>query len=161
MAYAQRAIERMIDFVPGLLPLHPYWDHGATALIEDEELFTLDFRNAYPTLLYRVPTLEVMVDAGGGNVVGTYRFHRELLQHLQWSSGKRRWACKGVFHQFQLNALFATYPDAVLRLAAPCSSRRSTSPQSRSRPCSTTRSPGDGSIGSNTPDYSHARRAAG
>jgi hypothetical protein len=113
MAYAQRAIERLIDFVPGLLPLHPYWDHGAPALLEDEEMFTLDFRNAYPTLLYHVPTLEVMVDAGSGDVVGTYRFHRELLQHLQWNSGKRRWACKGVFHQFQLNALFATYPDAV------------------------------------------------
>jgi hypothetical protein len=113
MEYAQRAVERLMDFVPGLLPLHPYWDHGAMAVVEDEELFTLDFRNAYPTLLYRVPTLDVMVDAGGGNVTGTYLFHRELLQHLQWNSGKRRWACKGVFHQFQLHALFATYPDAV------------------------------------------------
>jgi Sulfotransferase family len=113
MAYAQRAVERMTDFVPGLLPLHPYWDNGAMTVVEDEELFTLDFRNAYPTLLYHVPTLDVMVDAGGGDVIGTYRFHRELLQHLQWKSGKRRWTCKGVFHQFQLNALFATYPDAV------------------------------------------------
>jgi len=113
MAYAQRAVEQIIDFVPGLLPLHPYWDHGANALIEDEELFTLDLRNAYPTLLYHVPTLEVLVDAGGGDTAGTYRFHRELLQHLQWNTGKRRWACKGVFHQFQLNALFAAFPDAL------------------------------------------------
>jgi hypothetical protein len=113
IALARRAVERLIDFVPGLLPLHPYWDRGAMALVEDEELFTLDFRNAYPTWLYRVPTLEVMVDAGGGDVTGTYGFHRELLQHLQWNSGPRRWACKGVYHQFQLNALFATYPDAL------------------------------------------------
>jgi hypothetical protein len=113
MGYAQRAVERIIDFVPGLLPLHPYWDHGANALVEDEELFTLDFRNAYPTLLYRVPTLEVMVESGPADVAGTYRFHRELLQHLQWNTGKRRWACKGVYHQFQLNALFAAYPDAL------------------------------------------------
>jgi hypothetical protein len=113
IAYAQRAVEHIIDFVPGLLPLHPYWDHGATALVEDEELFTLDFRNAYPTLLYRVPTLDVIVDAGGGDVAGAYRFHRELLQHLQWNTDTHRWACKGVYHQFQLNALFAAYPDAL------------------------------------------------
>lgn len=113
LAHAQRAIEQLVDFVPGLLPLHPYWDKGAQALIEDEELFTLDFRNAYPTLLYRVPTLEVMVDAAGDDVPGTYAFHRELLQHLQWNTGQRRWVCKGVYHQFQLDALFRTYPDAV------------------------------------------------
>jgi len=113
LALAQRAIESLIDFVPGLLPLHPYWDKGAQALVEDEELFTLDLRNAYPTLLYRVPTLEVMVDAAGGDVEGTYRFHRDLLQHLQWQTGRSRWVCKGVFHQFQLDALFAAYPDAI------------------------------------------------
>jgi hypothetical protein len=113
LAFAQRAIERLIDFVPGLLPLHPYWDKGAQALIEDEELFTLDFRNAYPTLLYRVPTLDVMVDAASGDVPGTYRFHRELLQHLQWNSDRHRWVCKGVYHQFQLDALFQAHPDAL------------------------------------------------
>ena len=113
LAYAQRAIEAVIDFVPGLLPLHPYWDKGAHSLVEDEELFTLDFRNAYPTQLYRVPTLEVFVDAGAEDIAGTYGFHRELLQHLQWQTGRSRWACKGVFHQFQLEALFQAYPDAL------------------------------------------------
>lgn len=113
LALAAREIERVTDFVPGLLALHPYWDKGAHALIEDEELFTLDFRNAYPTLLYKVPALEVMVEAGGGDVRGTYRFHRELLQHLQWNTGKRRWACKGIGHQFLLDALFEAYPDAL------------------------------------------------
>lgn len=110
---ATRSIQQLIDFVPGLLPLHPYWDKGAYALIEDDELFTLDFRNAYPTLLYRTPTLDVMVDAGSGDVRGTYGFHRQLLQHLQWNTGKRRWACKGIGHQFLLDALFEAYPDAL------------------------------------------------
>jgi hypothetical protein len=110
---ATRSIQQLIDFVPGLLPLHPYWDKGAQALIEDDELFTLDFRNAYPTLLYRTPTLDVMVDAGGGDVRGTYDFHRQLLQHFQWNTGKRRWACKGIGHQFLLDALFEAYPDAL------------------------------------------------
>lgn len=113
IALATRAIQQLIDFVPGLLPLHPYWDKGADALIEDDELFTLDFRNAYPTLLYRTPTLEIMTDIGGGDTRGTYRFHRELLQHLQWNTGKHRWVCKGVGHQFLLDALFEAYPDAL------------------------------------------------
>ena len=113
LEFATRSIQQLIDFVPGLLPLHPYWDKGAQALIEDDELFTLDFRNAYPTLLYRTPTLDVMVDAGGGDVRGTYGFHRQLLQHFQWNTGKRRWACKGIGHQFLLDALFEAYPDAL------------------------------------------------
>jgi len=113
IAFATRAIQQLIDFVPGLLPLHPYWDKGADALIEDDELFTLDFHNAYPTLLYNTPTLEVVVDAGGGDILGAYRFHRELLQHLQWNTGRHRWACKGVGHQFLLDTLFEVYPDAL------------------------------------------------
>jgi Sulfotransferase family len=113
IAQAQRSVERFLDFVPGLLPLHPYWDKGADSLIEDEEIFTLDFRNAYPTLLYDIPTLDVMVELVGADVPETYRFHREVLQHLQWNTGKTRWACKGVYHQFQLDALFQAYPDAI------------------------------------------------
>ena len=113
LAVAARALDQMLDFVPGMLPLHPYWDKGAEALVEDEELFTLDFRNAYPTKLYRVPSLEVMVDIADGDPPGAYRFHRELLQHLQWNTGKRRWVLKGVGHQFLLAPLFETYPDAI------------------------------------------------
>ena len=113
MARAEREIDQLLDYVPGLLPLHPYWDKRAQALIEDEEIFTLDFRNAYPTLLYKVPTLAVMVDVGSEDVRGPLGFHREFLQHLQWNTGKRRWACKGVSHQFLLEALFETYPDAL------------------------------------------------
>jgi hypothetical protein len=44
---------------------------------------------------------------------GAYRFHRELLQHLQWNAGKRHWVAKGVGHQFLLESLFETYPDAL------------------------------------------------
>jgi Sulfotransferase family len=113
MDLARRAVEQIIDFVPALLQLHPYWDKYADTLIEDEELFTLDFRNAYPTHLYRVPTLEIMTNVDAEGAAGAYRFHRELLQHLQWQTGKGRWTCKGVGHQFHLEALFETYPDAV------------------------------------------------
>jgi hypothetical protein len=103
----------LIDRTPGLLTLHPYWDKRSDALIEDEELFTLDFRNAYPTLLYEIPTLSVGTEINTGQSQGAYRFHRELLQHLQWNSGATGWALKGVGHQFLLDELFEVYPDAL------------------------------------------------
>ena len=110
---ADRKVKQLLDFVPGLLPLHPYWDRYSQALIEDEELFTLDLRNAYPTWLYHVPTLSVMVQIGGNDAAATYDFHHQMLQHLQWNTGRRRWAVKGVGHQFLLDAIFAQYPDAI------------------------------------------------
>lgn len=106
-----RELDQFIDAVPGLLTLHPYWDRRADALIEDEEIFTLDFQNAYPTLLYKIPALAVMVEAN--DPCGAYRFHQEFLQHLQWNTPPRRWVVKGCYHQFALGALFEAYPDAL------------------------------------------------
>ena len=111
--YADRRLQQFLDFVPGLLALHPYWDKYSQALVEDEELFTLDLRNAYPTWFYQIPTLTVMVEIGGDDAADTYQFHYQLLQHLQWNTGKRRWAVKGIGHQFLLEALLARYPDAT------------------------------------------------
>lgn len=112
IARANRAVERWIDFAPALLQMHPYCDQGAYQLIEDEEFFTLDFRNAYPCLLYRIPTLDVMnINLVDG--VDTFQFHREMLQHLQWNTGKTRWVCKQPSAQQNLEALFEVYPDAL------------------------------------------------
>jgi hypothetical protein len=112
IAFAQRAVEQWIDFCPTQSLMHPYVDKGAYQLIEDEELFTLDFRNAYPYHLYSVPTLDVMVVLGN-DAVGAYGFHREVLQHLQWNTNRDRWVCKGPSAQHHLDALFEVYPDAL------------------------------------------------
>jgi hypothetical protein len=112
MAYAQRAVERWVDFCPAQLTFHPYADEGALQLMEDEEFFTLDFRNLYSNHWYQVPTLDVM-EIDLGDPVSAFRFHREMLQHLQWNTGKRSWACKAPTAQNQLSALFEVYPDAL------------------------------------------------
>jgi hypothetical protein len=106
-----REIDRLIDLVPGLLTMHPYWDLRGLCPIEDEEIFTLDFQNAYPSLLYRVPALAMILDAD--NAREAYRFHRTFLQHLQWNRPAAHWVVKGTYHQFALDALFETYPDAL------------------------------------------------
>lgn len=111
IAYAQHDVQEWIHFCPGQLILHPYADRGAYQLIEDEELLTLDFRNAYPSLLYKIPTLDVMVVLGG-DWTGAIRFHREIVQHLTCNTGKR-WVSKFSTAQHHMQALFDTYPDAL------------------------------------------------
>lgn len=108
---AARDLDRMVDMVPGLLTLHPYWDKRGLCPIEDEEIFALDFQNAYPSLLYRVPALAMVLDAA--NIGEAYGFHRRFLQHLQWNQPQRHWVTKGTYHQFALDALFDVYPDAL------------------------------------------------
>lgn len=110
MAFAQRAMEGWMDFCPGQRPMHPYIDKGAYQLCEDEEALTLDFRYAYPYYLYSVPTLEGVTLST--DQAGAYRFHREMLQHLQWNSGRDRWVCKSPAAQHHLDAIFEVYPDA-------------------------------------------------
>jgi hypothetical protein len=112
IASAQRHVEQWMDFCPGQRPMHPYVDEGAFQLIEDEEIFGLDFRYAYPYHLYRVPTLEpnIVLDK---DPKSAFRFHRELLQHLQWGTRDVHWVCKGPSTQANLDALFEVYPDAL------------------------------------------------
>lgn len=111
IAYANNAVRQWIDFAPGLLQLHPYSDRLGLQLTEDEEIFTLDFRNAYPSLLWRVPSLDVQVVLDDAK--GAFRFHREFLQHLQWNTGKTRWVCKSGSAQRTLQDLLDVYPDAL------------------------------------------------
>lgn len=113
IAYSQRQVEAWMDFCPAQRPMHPYIDKGAYQLIEDEELVTLDFQNAYPYHFYRIPTLDVLA-VPTGDQAGAFRFHRECLQHLQWNTGFNRWVCKGPSGQMHLDAILDAYPDALL-----------------------------------------------
>jgi hypothetical protein len=101
---------RFTDRCPGLLALHPYWDAGAECAIEDEEIFTLDFLNAYPSLLYDAPSLAPMWSIDDGDAA--YAFLKLFLQHQQWRCPPKRWVLKGVEHQRHLPELFKAFPDA-------------------------------------------------
>lgn len=109
--YAARDLDRLVAQMLGLLTMHPYWDKRSHCLIEDEEIFALDFQNAYPTMLYRLPALAMILDAA--NAGEAYGFQRQFLQHLQWKQERRHWVVKGTYHQFALDALFEAYPDAL------------------------------------------------
>jgi len=113
IAYANRMVEAWMDFCPAQKPMHPYIDKLAHQPIEDEEAFSLDFHNAYPYQFYRVPVLEPGAVALGKDQVAGFSFHRTLLQHLQWNTGRRQWVCKGNTHPMNLEALLQVYPDAL------------------------------------------------
>lgn len=112
--YRLRAAEddvfRYVMRCPGNLPLHPYWDAGALALIEDDEIFTIDFANAYPTLLYDAPVLAVMFELDDPD--RAYGFLRRFMQHQQWRAPRKRWVMKGTAHQKYIPALLWAFPDA-------------------------------------------------
>jgi len=110
--YTGKDLDHMLDLCPGLLTMHPYWDKRGHCLIEDEEIFTIDFQNAYPSLLYKLPALAMILDAS--NISEAYTFEKEFLQHLQWGSdSSNHWVMKGIYHQFVLDELFEAFPDAV------------------------------------------------
>lgn len=110
-AATARELDRFLAKTPGLLTLHPYWDEGADSLIEDEEIATLDFQNAYPSLLFDIPGQEVM--GSSFEPRGAHEFQKQFFQHQQWNLPPKRWVAKGIYHQFALSSLFETFPDAL------------------------------------------------
>ena len=108
---ADTEVSAYIRKVPDILKPHPYWDRLGHAPIEDEELFALNFQHPYPTRYFDIPARPDSFDVP--DPVQAFRFHRQLLQHLQWRSPRKRWVCKGVMHQFCLDALWSVYPDAI------------------------------------------------
>jgi hypothetical protein len=111
LRYAAAELDTILLRAAGLLALHPYWDKRDQAIVEDEEIFALDFRAAYPTKLYNIPTLTPNITPP--DPAGAYAFLRTFLQHFQWNRPIRRWVCKGVMHQFALRHLFEAFPDAI------------------------------------------------
>ena len=103
-------VQTWIDRTPGILALHPYWDELGEALIEDEQILSLDFRNTYPTMFCEAPALIMM--AGSEDPSGAYRFLKQFMQHQQWKLPKKRWVVKGPDHQRYLQHLFAAFPNA-------------------------------------------------
>lgn len=107
---AARDVQHFCDRCPGMMALHPYWDRLDAALIEDEEILTLDFRNNYPTLLCDSPSLAIFGQSG--DIEDAYRFLKLFMQHQQWRLPRKRWVMKGVDHQRHLSSLFQVFPDA-------------------------------------------------
>jgi hypothetical protein len=109
IAETQATIEMSEQIVPGLLAFHPM---GALAGQECVRITTGQFCSMIFSVQYRLPTYYrwLLYEADHHPA---YRYHRMFLQHLQ-SGVPGQWLLKSPAHLWQLDALVAEYPDALI-----------------------------------------------
>jgi hypothetical protein len=109
IAQTQAALEMSEQIVPGLLTHHPM---GATVGQECVRIMSGEFCSMIFPTQYRLPDYYrwLLYDADHGP---SYRYHRKFLQHLQ-SGVDGQWLLKSPAHLWQLEALLAEYPDALI-----------------------------------------------
>jgi len=109
IAQVQASIELSEQIVPGFLAFHPM---GALVGQECVRITASEFTSMIFPVQYRLPSYShwLLYDA---DYAGAYRFHRIFLQHLQ-SGVPGQWLLKSPAHLWQLDALLAEYPDALI-----------------------------------------------
>lgn len=109
IAETQAGIELSEQIVPGLLAFHPM---GALVGQECVRIWAGQFCSMIFSVQYRLPTYYkwLLYEADHRQA---YRYHRMFLQHLQ-SGVPGQWLLKSPAHLWQLDALVAEYPDALI-----------------------------------------------
>src|SRR6185437_11755605 len=109
IAQIQANIELSEQIVPGFLKYHPM---GALVGQECVRITGGEFTSMIYTVQYRLPTYYrwLLYDA---DHAGAFRCHLKFLQHLQ-SGVPGQWLLKSPAHLWQLDALLAEYPDALI-----------------------------------------------
>ena len=105
------AVLSMADsLIPGFTTFHPM---GARLAQECVRITGGDFRSMIFPCQYRVRTYDrwLLHDA---DLAPAYRWHRQFLQHLQSADPAPQWLLKSPAHLWNLDALTAEYPDAVI-----------------------------------------------
>lgn len=109
IAATQAALEMSEQIVPGLLTHHPM---GALVGQECVRIVAGEFCSMIFPTQYRMPDYHrwLLYEADHRPA---YRYHRTFLQHLQ-SGVSGQWLLKSPAHLWQLDALLAEYPDALI-----------------------------------------------
>lgn len=109
IALTQASLEMAEQIIPGFLKYHPM---GALVGQECVRITASSFVSMIFSVQYRLPTYYrwLLYDA---DHAAAYRFHRIFLQHLQ-SGVPGQWLLKSPAHLWQLDALLAEYPDALI-----------------------------------------------
>ncbi|MDH6244970.1 sulfotransferase [Mycobacterium sp. OTB74] len=114
IAQIQANIEMSEQLVPGLLAHHPM---GALVGQECVRMSAGQFCSMIFSVQYRLPTYYRWL-LHTADHRDAYRYHRIFLQHLQSGvpgpSAPTQWLLKSPAHLWQLDALVAEYPDAVI-----------------------------------------------
>jgi Sulfotransferase family len=109
IAETQASIEMSEQIVPGLLAFHPM---GALVGQECVRITAGQFCSMIFPVQYRLPSYSGWLLYQADHQPA-YRYHRMFLQHLQ-SGVPGQWLLKSPAHLWQLDALVAEYPDALI-----------------------------------------------
>jgi hypothetical protein len=94
---------------PEFKTIHPL---GAELPLECIALLAFSFMSSRFNTSYRVPSYQAWLEQQDQRPA--YELHRTILQHLQVRYPGARWVLKAPTHLWNLEALFATYPDAFV-----------------------------------------------
>lgn len=109
IAQTQRELRRLEHLAPQFTRIHRV---GAQLPEECIAIMGQSFASDRFPAMYRVPNYQAWFERH--DLRAAYADHRRFLQQLQWHHPGRRWLLKAPAHLFALDALFATYPNAVI-----------------------------------------------
>jgi hypothetical protein len=104
---AQREVRLWNEIVPEYDTMH---ELGATLPVECIMLTQHEFLSEQLAGTCQVPSYAAWLASADQRPA--YRFHKRLLQHLQWRCARERWVLKAPSHLTALDALISVYPDA-------------------------------------------------
>ena len=104
---ASAGLEAMYEAFPRMRTLH---FQSATGPTECQDLLGMEFRCGHFDGMARVPSyVSWVLDC---DMSSAYRYHRRVLQLLQWHCPPRLWHLKTPIHMLALDDLVAAYPGA-------------------------------------------------
>ena len=106
---AERQLRWLDVLAPDFKAIHPL---GAQLALECIAIMGYAFLSPRFHTTYHVPTYQEWLERQ--DLRPAYEFHRRVLQHLQWRTPADRWVLKAPSHLWGFEALFATYPDALV-----------------------------------------------
>lgn len=109
IARAERQLRWLDRMAPEFKAIHPL---GAQLALECIAVMSYSFLSSRFHTTYHVPSYQQWLERQ--DLQPAYELHRRVLQHLQWRTPAERWILKAPSHLYGLEALFETYPDAVV-----------------------------------------------
>lgn len=99
-----------VRITPEIMTMH---EVGPYIPAEDSSLWSFTFISDSIMSFYQIPSYHAYVNRADPEIV--YRWHRRVLQAMQWKQPGRRWFGKSAtYHLTNLPALLTIYPDACI-----------------------------------------------
>lgn len=106
---SQRAVDRFHQMAPAFHAIHP---QGATLAEEDQRILGMHFSGCGYQHFLKAPAHQAWQFAQDRRAA--LAWHKRYLQYLQWRVQRPRWLLKSPDDQLYLEAIFSTYPDALV-----------------------------------------------